>query len=817
MHRRGTRKRIIISCIAVASLLSSVGAQAEPEDEARALLLRAENVFAAGISPTQIFLAWEDPSLAPESGYRIEWAADEAGPYTTVGDAGGCTSPFAVSLAPPGIRAGTCVAVVSPPVPPSDPTPYFYRVIPLLSAGQVQGVSEGIPLLEGPPSEPYPAILGPARPTNLRCNGNLACLQVQSITLTWTDNSDEAEFWIMRARGIINPQFGSLAHAILPANTTTYSELIPEFSQTFFYKVTAVRKMAVPRLDGSVTPIESYSDSTSPDRVKVETPPVPPPADPGDGSGGGTDGLTAVFIPPSTARLTWTDYADNENGFYIEWGPDAVGLEFQSTQKKKEGIGTVVWEDDEIPPDTLRCFRVRAWRLGPAYSGYTNTACLGSPPFAPSNLTAKAISNTQVNLTWKDNSDGEDSFAIQRCSGSCSHSSSGWAQIGEVLADETTFSDTNTVALTTYSYRVFAKNPSGVSPPSNVATVTTLKAPLPKPTGLTATAKGSHKIELRWTDNATNETGFRIEYKDVDGVFQTLDHRGPRSGTGTTFYVDTQSLPANHQRCYRVRAVIGMVEVSDPSNQACATTLSPEAPNGAPTNLTAVGVFDRRVDLRWTDNADNEDKFRVEAIRFPNAHCSGQSIAGLPWSALAEAPAKTGTGTVNFTVTGLQPHTAHHFRVIAVNLDGESGPSNVVGCIETLGPPIPTFVDPNVNGDVEVTRCWVRVETPIFHGTTVETNKMRLKILPSVPGGPPYDLITLWLNRQNGPNGRQPDGRVFQDDDGNDIWQFNYQFRKGIAYGLIASGFGPPPNEYVGDEARLRDITVMADCPQSGL
>lgn len=773
---------------------------AGPEDEARALLLGAEEIFAAGISPTKIIVAWQPTlPLLPSVRYRIEWSPDEAGTYVELEDAG-CASGLQAGLN--GFSGAACVAEVQPPLPPSDPTPYFYRVVPYLAPQEIH-------VLDGHPSLPDPAILGPQHPTNLRCNGNLACLQVASITLTWTDNSDESEFWIMRARGIINPHFGTEAYSTVPANVTTYSETIAEFNQTFFYKVVAVRRVNVPRIGiPAVTEERSFADSRSPDSVKVETPPVPPPADPA--------GLTAQFIPPSTAQLTWTDAATNEDGFFVEWGPNATDFELQHTALRRDGVGAVTWTDTGIPPDTSRCYRVRAWRVGPAYSGYTNTVCLGSTPVAPSDLVATAISNAQVDLTWRDNSNAEDQYVIQRCPGVCTHATAGWVTVGNAPADATSFSDTNTVELTPYSYRVYASNASGLSAPSNVARVTTLKAPLSRPTNLVATATGSHRIELNWIDNATNETGFRIEYRNADGNYETLAHRGQRAGTGTTTYVDTDSLPANTQRCYRVRAVQGTVEVSDPSNVSCATTLPPLAPNGAPTGLTATGIQDRSIELTWVDNATNEDEFRIEMIRFPNQHCSGQTISGLPWTKVATAAAKSGTGSTAHTITGLQPHTAHFFRVIAVNLDGESGASNVAGCILTLGPPIPTFLSPAENGDVEVTRCKVQLTTPIMEGPNVETNRMRLKIMPSIPGGPPYDLITLWLSKDNGPNGRQQDGRVFNQS-GQDVWEFHYQFRKGIAYGLLAAGFGPAPTEYVGDEARLRDMTVLADCPQSGL
>src|SRR2546428_416743 len=63
---------------------------------------------------------------------------------------------------------------------------------------------------------------------------------------------------------------------------------------------------------------------------------------------------------------------------------------------------------------------------------------------------------------------------------------------------------------TSYRYRVLAYNAGGTSGYSNTATVTTLSTPA-APTNLVATVASGSQINLAWTDNATNEDGFRIE------------------------------------------------------------------------------------------------------------------------------------------------------------------------------------------------------------------------------------------------------------------------------------------------------------------
>src|SRR3989449_8489024 len=66
------------------------------------------------------------------------------------------------------------------------------------------------------------------------------------------------------------------------------------------------------------------------------------------------------------------------------------------------------------------------------------------------------------------------------------------------------------LARSSYSYRVRAYNVAGSSGYSNTATATPPTVPA-SPTGLTATAVSGTQNELAWTDNATNEDGYRIE------------------------------------------------------------------------------------------------------------------------------------------------------------------------------------------------------------------------------------------------------------------------------------------------------------------
>jgi hypothetical protein len=95
------------------------------------------------------------------------------------------------------------------------------------------------------------------------------------------------------------------------------------------------------------------------------------------------------------------------------------------------------------------------------------------------------------------------------------------------------------------------------------------KNPPAAPTGLTATEISSSQINLSWTDNATNETGFRIERKTTGSFSQIAT-----VGANVTTYSNT-GLNSSTTYTYRVRAY-NNAGTSAYSNEASATTRAGE-------------------------------------------------------------------------------------------------------------------------------------------------------------------------------------------------------------------------------------------------
>jgi titin len=129
---------------------------------------------------------------------------------------------------------------------------------------------------------------------------------------------------------------------------------------------------------------------------------------------------------------------------------------------------------------------------------------------------------------------------------------------------------------TYYYWRANAKNALGSpSPwPTPYYFQTAIGPPPNPPYGLTANAISSSQIDLAWTDNSTDETGFKIERKTgASGTFALI----ATTGAGINTYSNNAGLSADTQYCYRVQAY-NAAGNSTYSNEPCATTLPPPPP-----------------------------------------------------------------------------------------------------------------------------------------------------------------------------------------------------------------------------------------------
>ena len=184
-------------------------------------------------------------------------------------------------------------------------------------------------------------------------------------------------------------------------------------------------------------------------------------------------------------------------------------------------------------------------------------------------------------------------------------------------------------------------------------------APL-SPTNLTASAD-TFSVELNWTDNSDNETGFVLERKDGDSL-SVIPYVGIDTVlTDMTSAIDTE-LTYNTTYTYRVFSY-NNIGNSDYSNLKQVTTLN-VAPS-SPTNLTAVAdTFS--VELDWIDNSDNETGFVIERKE-------GDTLSVIPYVGI-DTVSSDMTSAID---TGLTYNTTYTYRVFAYNIIGNSDYSNL--------------------------------------------------------------------------------------------------------------------------------------------
>jgi hypothetical protein len=382
-------------------------------------------------------------------------------------------------------------------------------------------------------------------------------------------------------------------------------------------------------------------------------PPPPPPATPAAPSN-----LAAQAVSGTEIQLTWADNSSNEDSFRVE---QSINGTFQQIQTTAVNATTV--RITGLTAGTAYTFRVRAANTA-GFSAYSNSASAttNAPPppppppvvpAAPGSLTALAVSGTEIQLTWKDMSNNEDSFRVEQSINGA------FQQVQTTAANATAARITGLTAGTSYTFRVRAANAAGFSTYSNTASAkTTAPPPPPPPTpvapgNLTAQAVSGTEIQLTWADNSNNENSFRIE-QSINGTFKQVQTTAANATT-----VRITGLTAGTSYTFRVRAA-NFAGYSPYSNTAVTTTPGAGVP-AAPSELTARAVSSTEVQLTWKDNSNNEDNFRLERI-----------IDGVFTQFRMMAPDQT-----TFRVTGLIPGTLYTFRVRAKNAAGYSDYSNV--------------------------------------------------------------------------------------------------------------------------------------------
>lgn len=366
--------------------------------------------------------------------------------------------------------------------------------------------------------------------------------------------------------------------------------------------------------------------------------------------------LEAQFFA-ERVELGWTDKSSNEQGFVVERRIGS-GVWSQITSLGARNGGDVYWTDNSTNPKTTYSYRVRAYNAM-GNSGYTNEVSGATPAGRPGNFALShdapawdtSLPGPKVRLIWSASQDAG-GYAIYRDGSLYVAGVSGTSFINQ--------SGLN--AGQTYTYHVRASNSEGTTD-SNTITVTMPPAPASAPAApanLTATPLAGG-IQLQWSDQSGNETGFKIERRPSWAPgWVALATVGANAGG----HLDTTA-EALESYVYRVRAY-NSIGPSNYCNEATATGAPPAAPGSFNLRHDAP-YWDTKapagpaVMLRWdvAAGAASYEVYRDGARIFPGTG----------------APAHTGRTFLN--QIGLTPGGTHHFYVVARNAGGTTASNTI--------------------------------------------------------------------------------------------------------------------------------------------
>jgi chitodextrinase len=407
---------------------------------------------------------------------------------------------------------------------------------------------------------------------------------------------------------------------------------------------------------------------------------------------------TATAVTPSQVRIRWDASTDDNAGVagyrvYRDGGSTPIA-----------DVRITNYLDTALTPNSTYVYTVRAYDAAatPNESGLSAAASVTTPalppvgdttpPAPPGGVTAIATGTTSIQISWQPATDasGISGYRVFRIGTSTPIAAT----------QNTTFTDTQLEANTTYSYVVTAVD--GASPPnesaeSAVASATTGPGlpgpgdttPPTVPDDVRVDARSSTEIRIRWRRS-----------RDASGIAEYRVYRdGGTTPVGVTDddqFIDENLLP-NTTYTYTVTAV----DRANPPNEsahsppASATTDSQgpgpgpgdTMPPSTPQNVLATALSSTEIGIEWAPSSD------ASGIAHYSVYRDGSPTP------IAEVQ------TESFTDSGLQPNTVYSYTVRATDNAAvpNTSPDSAPASARTDAAPVFDFTPPSVPANVVAT------------------------------------------------------------------------------------------------------------------
>jgi hypothetical protein len=379
-------------------------------------------------------------------------------------------------------------------------------------------------------------------------------LSSSQVSLTWTDNSSN-ETGFTFAYDTNSALSGATYVYAGGVNTTSYTHTGRSAATTYFYKIKAEGNP-----DSSWTSVDSATTAPS--------------------------GLTVAATSNSAIGISWTGNSGNSSiqgyTYALATNSSFTGASYNWVS----GNGTVSTSKTGLATATTYWLKIKAEGTSDTYdSPYGSVVTVTT---MPGSLAATVVSTTQVNLSWSGNS-GNSNITGYTVATATNSSFTGATYEYVYGAGSTGFNKTGLTSGTTYYFKVKAEGTSDSYDSGFTAFVTATpgSSAIPSaPSGLSATAVAGSRVDLSWTDNSGNETGFELKRATDSAFTQNVIWIG--NIQGTTY--SNLGLTASTTYYYKVRAE-GTAGKSAYSSTVSATTPGPPAAGGIPPHFFGVNAW----------------------------------------------------------------------------------------------------------------------------------------------------------------------------------------------------------------------------------
>lgn len=399
-------------------------------------------------------------------------------------------------------------------------------------------------------SESVDVLTFPAPPADVEVTG-----AADSITLTWTDTNDNETAYRVEVVGTDDVE-------TLPAGAESYTDddLTRDVVQT--YRLVAVNDSgeAFVEVDGGTTP-------------------------------NAPTGLTVTAVNAGELRLEWVDTNDNESGYRVYRTEDGT-----TTQLGDVAADVTSYSDTDVSSGDALTYDVVAFNPGGESEAATAqgvTPCEASAKPVVDNFTTgysdDAHALPYVSLEWSATTVTDYSWRVERDGGS------GYSALTTVTnSSALAYTDAAVVSDSLYSYRIVASK-GACEIGSDAASITGPPLPVPS-TDVTVSAAATDTVDVTWTDNNANETGYEVWlYDGANWALQTTTVADATSAEVDMQAADTEVLVAVIGRAagYVTRANLDAFGASGWTLPA------------APDDLMVSGAGTDYIELSWEASPNN--------------------------------------------------------------------------------------------------------------------------------------------------------------------------------------------------------------------